>query len=451
MRTWLALAGISLTLLPLATGVAASDTTPQYDETALATDTPDDYPENGALDLIALFAKERHDGTLDADVLDVRLQLRAPQETQAWGNGTTFRFILGYTLDGTAHQVAAQASQHCAPTAGAAGVGYECQPLQLPRPHFLRDDGVHLILPEANVAPGSALTSLWAATATIHGDQALYHDVLPGAGNSVPRGSEFSPPASTVEYTTRGPFPYLTLVSVSDDDLYVQPGGEGVVDVVFRVHDGVPGLDAIRWAAQMPSGWTATGNLGPTIRVGPEAREYACRLTFNAPPTAEHEARVPVLVDAVLESVAGRQRFPIDITVVDDARVRDADYTFELHAPGPFRQGEEALLLTSVARDGVPLVRYAIEYDLYHDGRLVATLPTSYVNEGQYEARYAFPESGEWQVQAFVSELRPAPATVFEVQVQSQGGSPLPGPGLFLMFALASLAAWTKNRGHDNP
>jgi len=442
-------------LLPLLLVVAAAfvampaqaSISVQYFERTAATDKEADFDAgNGALDIIAVHVSERYSydsgNRTGNETLQFRIELRqrdAIRQMPPENNGpngielTPIEYTLGFSAGGKDRTFTARLTQFCTLAAPPQGSGLDCREPKMTAPNFsTKDGGVTFVINRAKegLPVGTAISKVWAASATVTQGQATYQDVAPKDNANQPEATEPQPPANDKSLVLEGTFPFLTMTLLSSAQQYAVPGGPASFVLQFRTHDKLNGIDHVFLDFKAGPGWTFDGNLGTDFvtTAGGQVIEY--EFIAKAPAFASPGQDVPIIVNASTQSSGGHASLPVSVRV-SGAKVDAADYVFTLETPGPFKAESASVFRWKIERDGAPLEHYKVAADFILNKKAVDSPVGAEEKEpGVYEASFTFPSGGSWTVDPFIIELQPSPHHEFPVDVQSAKGGLLPGFGL---------------------
>jgi hypothetical protein len=432
--------------LPLAATPATAALPTQFYETQLVADTPGDYTSNGALDIIGVHVSERYSYN-DAErtgreTIQFRIELRARDGIKQFFGEVDMEYTLAFKANGKEHLHTVLMTQNCPLELPPGGAGPNCnrEPPQVPAPHYsTADGGVVVVLDrmDADLPVGTVISDVWAASATVQGDQRAYQDVAPRDNANQPAGPTLEAPEDKGgPHDLAGTFPFLTYEVLSPINQFIVPGGTASFVLAFYTHEKVTSLDHVWIDFTKPTGWDIAGNLGEDfITTGGNQRiEY--EFTVKAPTFASNGDRASILMDAALSGAGGRSTLAVGLTVSGN-KVSDPAYSFALTTQGPYRAEQASAMRFEVLHEGVPLARYQVKADFLLNNEIRGmALPSTELEPGVYEVLYTFPSGGAWIVDVYVSELSPMPHQTFQVQVASAGKGLLPGPGPLLVLGL---------------
>lgn len=426
---------------------AAQATAPKaYFETLVAQDKDGDYASNGALDITAVYLGERY--TYDQgnatgyDSVEFRLDLRNPKEFETFEGQVPFDYLVGFKANGKDMTVEANLTQTCSPGSPTANP-IVCTAPTMPKPHHTAGDGgvvLKLNRALAGLPVGTAITDVYAASATVTNGQKVWQDVVPMDNANQPAGPTLTPPATKGPGAVlKGTYPFLTGVLKSPATQFAVTGGQVGFVVGFRTDDNAKNLDHVWFKYAAPVGWTVEGNLGNDFITTAGGQKIEYEFTVKAPPAAAKGTTVDVVMDAALEGAGGHVVVPVKVQVTG-ARVEDPSYAFDLTTKGPFKAERQSTLAWKVLHDGAPLANFQAKADFVLNSRTVDSLDVKGGSDGVYKVNYSFPQGGTWTVDLFVSELQPSPHHVATVEVKAADGGILPGVGALgavLAFAVA--------------
>lgn len=451
MRRLLPLA-LLLGLIPFAMPASAAPHATFY-ETLFIADPDGDYDAQGqgALDILNVYVAEKYSTTFDRDVLQFRVELRAPSDiqfnTQPTGNGGeltgTITYMLGFKTGGAAKQYTAEMHVVChaqAPTP--TSPAYECSDPYTSEPNYVNQTSFFFVIDVAaeGLLPGDALTDGYAASRVLLNEEPLYHDLAPLDNMDQPCGLDCVL-AGTGAYTLEGNYPFLTVISANPTVEYFIQGGSAFYAINY---DAVlaGGSDALLLNFTAPQGWMVEPNLVSGSGVqgsGP----FSVNFKVTAAGTAERDTTEAIIVDAQLLKSGGRVLTTLYATVVPPL-FEHPDYKFSLMAGNTPKKGEMTNLLVSITKSDLPAVREQVWTTFYHNGVKMGELDTEYIDNGTYSTDYSFNEAGVWQVDVRIVKGggAPSPHSVFTLNVAKDGGK-LPGfeagivlVALGLLFAL---------------
>lgn len=436
----------SLVLVLAVVFVPAASAEARYFETTVLTDAADDYAANGALDIVALHVAEKYSiasGT-GRDTFQVRVELRNLQDFENYVGQTKLEVTLGYKVNGVDATHTATVSQVCyVPPPQTRPM---CESMTVdPAPSFASPGtGVTFVLDSATLGllPGSVVSDLYAATATLHQDQRAYHDVAPADNRNQPHGFMLEPAERGGSYTIEGGYPFLAQEALAPTERFIVAGGEQTFPVRYTIHGDQAGLDRVALLYAMPEGWAVEANLGSDFVVSQPGEVVDVDFRVRAPTTAAIGDTADIVIDAVLVQAGGHVERPLHL-VVSGPRVEIPGYSFALVQPAQVEAAGDPPLKVRVLYLDQPLVRHRVAADFRVDGAREATVTAVEEGDGVYALPFAFPRGGTWDVDVYVSELEPSPTHTFTVEVD--GAAQAPAPGWSFALLLVGLA-WTVRR-----
>lgn len=428
----------------------AKDGDPLFFETTVVQDTPGDYQENQALDLLAVHLAEKYAYDVDEktgqDILTTRFEVASVRDVVC---ETEIRFELFFRGASNATRVYAGLT-----TYPPLGGSYRCQPRGVAGsgPVFVdaKGRGVTVQVPVSilGIVPGTALSGLYAQSSLRVGDEFVVQDVAPWDNGNLPYAGN-PPVAGLPSYVANGTFPFFS-VEPLDALEQTSVGGE---EVKYEFHlVSHPALidDLIRIMFHHPEGWSVSPSLGepgpPPVGVlsgggGGEPRAFAFRLRADGPAN-EGEAAL-VVMEAISDS-GGHVRVATT-TTVSGPKIVDPMLSFSLLTPGPFTAGETSLLRFGLVDLGRGVFDPRVVVDVLKDGAPIASVAAEPSGEGVFEAAITFPTEGRYMIDVYLAHLRPSPHQEFEVSVESSGGR-VPGPGAWALLIVLSLTLWLAGR-----
>lgn len=449
----LGLAGAFLVLLGVATvGLPTATAQAGNDEREVVTDA-EDYPSNGALDIVGVYVNEAARYDFDRRVylgnwLNVRIQFRDLGEINTVPGGTIFAHVW-VTMNGTAQEFWGGAMVPL--------VSNENEPqfVEGNVPGRLSQDSLIFEIAYASfdLNVGMMATGVFAASST-NPDQPVFHDVAPEEGSGAPAGP--NPPAApegSGSFVLEGPYPYAVLTPTGPLSKlsalgrlvsfgFIVEGGVGVSGEHVRIYFVVPP----EWSLDPSRGdVTPAGPVGEITNLG-EGQS----LEFRADVTAKAIVAVNSTYTILMEMVSDRgahQLFTLTITVTEP-RFESPDYNFTLLSAPEATAGEPATLEIGLTdASGAPLTEGQGAIDFFKDGRLIETATGPIDANGTFTVTYSFPSDGTWMADAYLASMDPAPHRVFTIEVGSGGALGVPGPGLgALLAAVLGLALALRRR-----
>ncbi len=446
---------VVLLMLTVAVPASSAEASARSDERLLFED-PADQP-NGAYDVVAVtfsevFLFNADSRTPAGDAFRVRIHV---DDMGSYPYNTVTRYYVFFEAGGDQHATWANVTRPCTggenscqdPKIAADGTGPGASA-------SLAGDTVTITVREADfgLAPGSPLNSIWVATAVQAPTAEAWQDVAPRADDGAPHGVEAPvAPGEAADTFLHGPFPYVTATPTSPLSLNSVDGEEVRYHFEVASHEDFSG-ELVWFLFEPPEGWRVAPShgaggadpVGFLANLGPDPVRFAADVSAQHTP---ERGNVSVAKMHVISSSGAHQVHELR-TQVTGPLVEDPAYAFALLGPDRVDEGETSSLMFQVLRDGDPLGgNFRVHVDVYRNGRFLGTEETEPKGNGTYLLQYAFEGAGEWRLDAFVANFRPAPYGSVVVQVDDRGIAGVPGPGVGAVLGVLLVGAvWLRRR-----
>lgn len=441
------LAAVATAMVILPAPTAAQSDGSAFFESALLTDTPDDFPGNGGLDVVAVhvfetysFDFERRQENL-GNTVSVRIEVADLSEL---ATPTTPRFHVFATLNDTMQNLwvdlvfegGTGGCQCWRPGETAAGVS-----------GAINGTSVTMTIPYSlfGLAEGQSIDGVWVATSLGGGEERFYQDVAPMDNGGLPAGPGTpATPGGATAITLQGPFPFVELVPKGPLERFSAEGAEVKYPFEVRPHPQLSG-EIVIMLFEVPEGWVlepsrGSGGATPSGQIanlnGGTTLGFDVTVSSDFFPPIGSEANVTM---EVVSSSGAHDLFEM-VTTVTGPKLNSSEYKFDMLSPPSASAGDTTQLEFSVlTANGSALPSgLAVKVDMMQAGEIVETVPAKGDGNGTFVAEYAFPSEGQWTADVYISNLRPSPHQAFDVNVS--GGGLVPGPGVAALFAAAAVA-----------
>lgn len=459
MDLWKALptATVVLFAMLLLVPAAGAEATPRPDERVLFED-PADQP-TGAYDILAAYVSEAFlvdfesaDREMIGDAFAVRIQV---EEMSSYPYNTVVRYYVFFEHGGQQHATWVTVERPCTSTSNedcldpavnrsAGGPGASGS---------VTSDGVLVTIRDAEfgMAPGSQIDSLWVATALQNPASEVWQDVAPRDDAGAPAGAEQpGTPTGAADFVLAGPFPYVTaepLTPLSRDSVdgeevryefhiasHEEFSGE-LVWILFETEED--------WRVNPSHGGSAADPVGFLANLGPNPVRFAAGVYATQPP---ERGSVNVARMHVVSSSGAHQVHELS-TKVTGPFIEDPAFAFELVEEPRAQEGRLKSFHFQVLQDGEPASgNIRVNVDVYRNGRFLGTETTEPKGDGTYLLQYVFEGSGEWRLDAFVANFRPAPYASFDIEVSEDRIPGVPAAGLLAALAAVLIGAAARRR-----
>lgn len=449
----LLVATVALFVLTLVVPAASAQPSPRADERVLFED-PADQP-HPAYDVVAVYLSEVFLFNADTrapvgDAFKVRIQV---DDMSSYPYNTVTRYYVFFEAGGEPFATWANVTRPCTSTANDA-----CQEPRVPddgagpgTSASVGPQGVTLTIREDafGLVPGDVLSSVWVATAVQGTVAEAWQDVAPRADDGSPHGIEApGVPADAPDAFLIGAFAYVTATPQSPLSLNSVDGDQVRYQFAIASHEAFAG--ELVWVLfEPPEGWRVAPShgaggadtVGFISNLGPDPVRFGADVYAQQTP---ERGNVSVAQMHVISSSGAHQVHELR-TEVTGPLIEDPAYGFELVGPARADEGETTTLLFQVVHDGEPLGgNFRVNVDVYRNGRFLGTEETEPKGNGTYLLQYDFQGEGEWRLDVFVANFRPAPHESFALHVSDDG---IPGvPGVAVVAVLLALLATVRWR-----